>query len=170
MTNLYLIGMMGSGKSVTAKRLAQLLNYQFVDLDSVIEKKNGMSVNDIFARAGESTFRGEEAIALEETAAQKECVVSTGGGIILREANVQRMRATGLVIYLEASPEVLWERVKGKTHRPLLAGEKPKEKLFEILEARKKLYEESASLKVLTDGKSPEAVAEQIFETLRQKA
>jgi shikimate kinase len=170
MRNIYLIGMMGSGKSVTGKRLAVKLGCGFVDLDDLIEKKAGKSITQIFSEKGEPYFRDLEAQILKETSAEEMKVVATGGGAILRHANVELMRATGQVIFLEASPEILWERVKDKKDRPLSRGGKPQERLLEIYATRKPLYEGASHDKINTDGKTAGAVADEICQILDAKA
>jgi len=162
MPNLYLIGMMGSGKSVTGKKLAQFLKGSFVDLDDVIEKKNKKSISEIFAGEGELFFRDQESEVLNEVASQDKLVVATGGGVILRPENVDRMRASGRVIYLEASLDVLWKRVQEKGNRPLLKSASPQDKLKEIFLSRQPIYETVSEFQIATDGLSPETVAKNI--------
>lgn len=163
--NLYLTGMMGSGKSVTGKRLATRMGYGFADLDTLIEEKEKKSIVEIFSQKGEAYFRDLESKVLKEVSTFDNRVYATGGGIILKSANVQLMKATGKIIFLETSPEVLWQRVKDKKDRPLLKGGH-EEKLVEIYSQRKTLYEGSCDLRVNTDGKTAAQVAEEIFQLL----
>ena len=165
--NIYLTGMMGSGKSVTGKRLAVKLGYGFLDLDELIQKKSGKTIPQIFTDKGEDFFRELESQALKEISSLEMKVVATGGGTVLRTANVNLMKATGKIIFLDASVETLWERVKDKKDRPLLRGGKPQEKLLEIYAYRRPLYEGSCQLKVGTDGKTAGAVADEIAELLK---
>ena len=167
--NIYLTGMMGSGKSVTGKRLAAKLGYGFLDLDSLIQKRSGKTINQIFSDQGEEVFRDLEAKALKEASSLDMRVVATGGGTILRPVNVELMKATGKIIFLEASTEVLWSRVKENKDRPLLRGNEPRETLLKIYAYRHPLYEGSCQFKVNTDGKTAGSVAEDIFETLKAK-
>ena len=167
MSHLYLIGMMGSGKSVTARRLAKVLRRQFVDLDSLIEEKNGRSIPQIFAESGESFFRDQEALVLAEASSSSEpSVVATGGGAVLKDINVSKMRASGTIIFLNASLETLWQRVQKNTNRPLLKGENPKGALEKILHQRVMRYGEVSDFLVETDGKSPDTVADDIARIL----
>ena len=168
MNNLYLVGMMGSGKSVTGKKLAALLGYAFVDLDQWIEEKHRRSITEIFEKEGETFFRAQEAVLLAEACGAGPRVVATGGGTVLRPENVERMQATGKVIYLETSLGLLWHRVKSKQDRPLLKGADPKTSLASIFEARRPLYEKSADFSVNTDGQTAEKVARKILEELRK--
>ncbi len=170
MPNLYLVGMMGSGKSVTGKRLALFLNYSFVDLDEKLEKRAGKSINEIFEKDGEVFFREQETAVLNEVASGDRVVVATGGGCILRPGNLERMKATGQVCYLETSLECLWERVKNKKDRPLLRGQDPRAKLEAIFSERRALYEKAADFQVPTDGQTAEAVAKKIMEVLEKQS
>lgn len=167
--NIYLIGMMGAGKSAVGKSLASLLQRKFVDLDSVIEKEAGLSIEQIFAEKGEDFFRGLENSALTRCAESKGLVVATGGGIVSRPENVERMRSTGGIVYLQAAAHVLVERVSGTTHRPLLKVENWQGRLREILESRRPLYESAADLTVLTDGKTAAQSAMLAKELLEKK-
>ena len=169
MSNLYLIGMMGSGKSVTGKKLAELTGLSFLDLDDEIEKKTGRSIADIFEKQGEPFFRREESALLAEISRTDRQVVATGGGVVLDPANVACMKKTGRVIYLESSGDTLWQRVREKKGRPLLGGADPKTRLFEILERRRSLYEKASGLRVQTDGQTAEVVAKKIFSLLKIK-
>jgi len=165
--NIYLIGMMGSGKTVTGKALAVLLNYVFVDLDAEIQTKDGRSISEIFAGSGEPFFRDVESTALENFSKKDGQVIATGGGIVLREENVRRMKTTGKVVLLEAPAESLWQRVRYSKDRPLLNKPDPLGTLRQILGNRKSLYEKACHFSVLTDGKIAEDVANEIRGILR---
>lgn len=167
MDNIFLVGMMGSGKSVTGKKLAEMLGYSFVDLDERIQQKNGRTITDIFQKEGENYFRDLESKVLEETAASKKQVVATGGGAVLRPGNVLSMQKSGKVIFLETSLNVLWERVKNKKDRPLLKGQDPFENLKKIFSERAETYKKSAELSVNTDGLTAEQAAKKVLEQLR---
>lgn len=165
MKNIYLIGMMGSGKTTTGCELAEALKIPFVDLDDLIVSRAGQSINEIFRTQGEPYFRKLETEALGETAARSAQVIATGGGIVLEAQNGARMKATGMVIYLKTSLEVLWERVKNKKDRPLLMTPIPQKTLADLSRARSFLYEELADKTFLTDQKTPKAVAAEIYQT-----
>ncbi len=162
MRNIYLIGMMGSGKTSTARELAALIKVPFVDLDADLAKKAEHSIAEIFKNSGEEIFREMESNLLVEQAKRENCVVATGGGVVLRRQNRELMGATGLVIFLETSLEVLWDRVSKEKGRPLLEDFNPKRKLMSLLRARQPFYDECAEMKVLTDGKTAKQVAEEI--------
>lgn len=165
--NIYLIGMMGSGKTVTGEVLADLLDYAFVDLDAGIQEKEGRSIPEIFAGSGEPYFRNVESSVLEHFSKKTGQVIATGGGIVLREENVRRMKATGKVVLLKASVESLWQRVRYSKDRPLLNRPDPLGALRQILADRESFYEKACDLSVVTDGKIAEDVAEEILKTLR---
>lgn len=120
MPNLYLAGMMGAGKSVTGRALAALMSYGFVDLDSEIEKKKVVQSPRFFLPKENRISAMWKPACLGEFSLKERQVVSTGGGIVLRDENVEQMRRTGKVIFLEASLPVLWERVCQNKNRPLL--------------------------------------------------
>ncbi len=166
MGNIYLTGMMGSGKSVTGRKLAAKMEYPFTDLDEKIQLRTKKTIHELFAK-GEETFRHEESLALRDAAESSPRVIATGGGVILKPANIDFMRQTGKIIFLETSPDMLWNRVKDKKDRPLLRGENPKDNLLKIFSERQKKYEDSSDLKVNTDGKTAAAVADEIFGLLK---
>jgi len=168
MKNTYLIGMMGSGKTTTGCALAKLLSVPFVDLDDQIIQKAGRSINEIFKTKGEYYFRDLETEALKNVSGSSNQVVATGGGIVMNPENQTRLKTTGLVIYLKTSMDVLWERVKDKKDRPLLATSNPKQTFSELFRFRGPLYIESASKIFLTDYKTPEAVAQEIYKACFQ--
>ncbi|MFH1208194.1 MAG: shikimate kinase [Candidatus Omnitrophota bacterium] len=165
--NIYLIGMMGSGKTVTGKALAERLGYAFVDLDVEIQAKEGRSIPEIFAGFGEPYFRNAESSVLEHFSKQAKQVIATGGGIVLREENVRRMKETGKVVRLDASVESLWQRVRYSKDRPLLNKPDPLGALRQILSDRGAFYEKASHFSVLTDGKRAEDVANEILKMLR---
>ncbi|MFH1800348.1 MAG: shikimate kinase [Candidatus Omnitrophota bacterium] len=168
-SNIYLIGMMGSGKTVTGKVLAERLGYTFVDLDAEIQAKEGRSIPEIFAQKGEPHFRDVESSVLDRFSKQEKQVIATGGGIVLRETNVQLMRETGKVILLQASAESLWQRVRYSKDRPLLNKSDPYGALRQILSDREPFYEKACYFSVGTDGKIAEDIAGEIQEILRAK-
>ncbi len=163
--NIFVIGFMGAGKTTAGRLLAKKLNLKFCDLDETVEKELGMTINEIFSRHGEDFFRDEESKMLRSVAQRERQVVSTGGGVVLREENWEAMRGAGIVVYLRASAEVLYNRVKNKTMRPLLQVENPFENVQELLSRRILLYEK-ADLIVDTENLSPQDVALEIAERI----
>jgi shikimate kinase len=161
--------MMGSGKTTTGKALADLLDYTFVDLDVEIQAKEGRTIPEIFAGSGEPCFRDAESAVLEHFSKKSEQVIATGGGLVLREENVRRMKKTGKVVLLKASAESLWQRVRYSKDRPLLNKPDPLGALQRILIDRESIYENACHFSVLTDGKIADDVAGEIQEMLRSR-
>jgi shikimate kinase len=164
--NIFLIGFMGAGKTSVGRALAKKLGLDFRDLDEVIGKELGMTIPDIFARFGEDFFRNEESDALRSVAHAENQIIATGGGVILREENWEAMKDDGITIYLKASAEVLWNRVKNNLSRPLLQVDDPFERLQELLSRRISLYER-ADLIINTENIPPADVAEKIIRELK---
>jgi shikimate kinase len=156
--NIVLIGFMGSGKSSIGKLIAGRLGFQFVDTDAVVVERAGMEITQIFAKHGEAHFRDLETAALESMETRDRCVISTGGGVILRERNRALLRELGFVVWLTASEEVIFERVSRNTRRPLLKTENPRETVAKLLAAREPLYTEAAQF-TLDTSKLPRAAA-----------
>jgi shikimate kinase len=163
--NLYLVGMMGAGKSAVGRPLAQSLGYRFLDADTTLEETAGRSIPEIFADAGEEGFRALESAVLNELACWHSLVVATGGGVVTRPENWGHLRQ-GVVIWLDAPEAVLLERLQGDpTPRPLLADADPAGRLRDLLVARRPLYAQ-ADLHVMQQGESPEALAGRVLEAL----
>jgi shikimate kinase len=141
-TNIYLIGMMGAGKSIVGHLLSQQLGYHFFDTDAVIVQATGFSIAQIFAESGEASFRQMETQTLGQLSAHKQLVVATGGGIVLEQMNWSYLHH-GLVLWLDASPYTLWQRLQGDTARPLLQEPNPRQKLEDLLIQRKPLYSQA---------------------------
>ena len=118
--NIALIGFMGSGKSSVGHLVAAHLHFSFVDTDEMIESRAGRTIAEIFSQAGESVFRELEGQVLSELSRARSTVISTGGGLAANAANLASLKEHALVICLWASAEIVWERVRGQTHRPLL--------------------------------------------------
>ena len=136
---LFLVGMMGAGKSTTGQALAEKLGYKFFDTDAVIEQLAQQSISEIFQDSGEETFRELETKVLSELSSYRQLVVATGGGIVLKKMNWSYLRH-GLVVWLDLSAEDLWERLKDDDSRPLLKTDNPLQTLEDKLEERRELY------------------------------
>ncbi len=162
MPNVYLTGMMGSGKSVTGASLARILNWDFVDLDKKIAQAQGCTIAELFTRAGEDAFRDLEEQALAAVSREHNHVVATGGGVVTRTKNLYVMQHSGRIVYLQATLETLWSRVKDQKDRPLLNTVNPQEALQKIYLTRRSLYEDSCDFIVQTDGKTADATAREI--------
>ena len=163
--NLYLVGMMGSGKSTAGRHLAELLGYRFLDADSSIEQVAGRPIPEIFAREGEAGFRQLEAAVLNQIASWHSLVVATGGGVVTRPENWGQLHQ-GVVIWLDAPEALLLERLSGDpTPRPLLQADDPAARLQALVAERRPLYAQ-ADLHIVQDGRPAEQVAAQIIEAL----
>ncbi len=161
-SNVVLVGMMGSGKSTVGRILAQALNWNFVDTDQLVEQEFAASVEDIFSVHGEQAFRECESDVIGKVAQGNRQVVATGGGAVLLAKNRQLLWADSCVVWLDAQPAELAARVGvNPSTRPLVAGTDLEQRLKSILEARKALYS-LAHIRVSTDGLEPAAVANEI--------
>lgn len=161
--HVILIGLPGSGKSTAGRQLARRLALPFLDSDHVIEQRIGCSIRSFFEREGEAAFRDIEEEVIAELAARGEAVLATGGGAVLRPANRQRLRAGGYVVYLHASPDELYRRLKRDTQRPLLQVDDPLARLHEMYAQRDPLYRETAHFVVETARSSAPALAQTIL-------
>jgi len=146
--SIYLIGMMGSGKTTLGKRLARLLQREFIDLDREIERRNGVAVATIFEIEGEAGFRAREAHLFAEIGATGGRVVATGGGIVLDPRNRARLLALCPVVYLHATPGLLYQRTRNDHSRPLLQVADPLAQITRLVMRRDPLYREVADLVV----------------------
>lgn len=156
--NLYLIGMMGAGKTTVGRLLAKELGYYFFDTDDVISQAAGQSVVDIFATAGEEGFRQWECQVLAQLSAYKNLVVATGGGIVLRRENWSYLRH-GVVVWLDVPVEQLYDRLREDTSRPLLRSGDPLAKLQLLLNQRQSLYRQADVGLVVGPEETPEELA-----------
>ncbi len=178
---IYLTGFMTSGKSTIGPILANVLGWHFYDLDKVLEKKENMSVVEIFEKKGEEYFRRMERETLAELSQNDNIVIALGGGTISNEANLQLIKSSGLLVYLKVSPDVLYKRLKNKIDRPLfkdlVLGEKSEEefvgRIKELLEKREGKYMQ-ADLEINTDetriGITVDKIAEQVKSFLNEKS
>lgn len=159
---LWLVGMMASGKSTVGRLVAGGEGARFLDTDDLVEEEVGRSVPEMWEAAGEEGFRAAEAdVVLRLAGARADPrVVATGGGVVLRGDLVEAMRGSGLVVWLDAAPETLEERVGGGEGRPLLAGGPGL--LSQIDRSRRELYETACHHRVPTDHRTPEEVAEEV--------
>ena len=164
--NIILTGFMGVGKTSVGTGLAKDVGYQFVDTDMLIEADQKMSVTEIFATKGEPFFRDVESRVIGEVLQRENQVVSTGGGAVIRDSNREAFKKAGFVVCLTARPEVIFERVRHETHRPLLRTEDPLAKIGELLESRAPFYVQADAV-IDTSEKSVEAVITEIKERIR---
>ncbi len=160
--NIALIGFMGTGKSSVGRLLADLLHFNFVDTDGLIEARAGRAISAIFANEGEAAFRKLEREVVAELSTRKRTVIATGGGVGADEANLASLREHALVVCLWASPEHIWERIRGQSHRPLLKEGDPLAKIRELLAAREAAYKQ-ADVLLNTEVRSLREVAQQVL-------
>ena len=163
--NLYLIGMMGAGKTTVGRLLASELGYGFVDTDEVITASAKKSINNIFAEEGEAEFRQLETDVLSQVSAYTKLAVATGGGIILKRENWSYLHH-GLIVWLDATPELLYNRLKEDNTRPLLQDSNPLLKITNILTERESLYSLADLRITLQEGETPEEIAKRVMKKI----
>lgn len=167
--NVYLVGMMGAGKTTVGRMLARRLKLKFVDSDHEIEQRCGVKIPLIFEIEGEAGFRSRELHAIDELTALDGIVLATGGGAVLAPANRQHLKARGTVVYLRARPEDLFQRVRHDRNRPLLATADPLGKLRQLYEERDPFYREVADIIIETGAQSVQALARLLLEKLEER-
>lgn len=163
--SLFLVGMMGVGKTTVGQSLAQRLNYRFFDTDTLIERVAGTDIPQLFATQGEEGFRQLETQILAQLSGQLRSVISTGGGIVLKPENWGYLRH-GIVVWLDVPPEVLYDRLKTDETRPLLKTENPLETLQTLCDRRQHLYAQADLHLTLTGTESPAQVADRVLTQL----
>ncbi len=165
--NVVLVGFMGAGKSSIARLVARALGFEGVDTDDLVVGAARMPIHRIFRTQGEEAFRDLETAALLSLAGREHLVVSTGGGIVLREENRKHLRATGFTVWLSATVEATYERVRHNTARPLLRVPDPRATIAEMMAARAPLYRETADLHIDTSQLSMDDIAYGVTESAR---
>ena len=163
---IFLVGMMGSGKSTVGRRLAAALGRPFIDADRELEARCGVPIPTIFELEGEEGFRRREAALIDDLTRRDGLVLATGGGAVLLEENRRRLRERGCVVYLNASVQDLWLRLRHDRARPLLRTADPRRRIAELVEARGPLYQACAHLTVLTGRQPVERVVAEIVAAL----
>lgn len=161
--NIILIGFMGTGKSTISAVLHKLTNMQIAEMDEIIVHREGMSIPDIFSSKGDSYFRSIETALLKELQMQDNLIISCGGGVALRKENVDVMKTNGIVFLLNASPEVIFERIGSDFNRPILNGRRSLEGITQLMQERHPYYEAAADYIISTDSKSTEQIAQEIL-------
>ena len=165
-TNLYLVGMMGAGKTTIGRKLANRLGYRFIDTDDVIEQTAKQPINQIFAQSGEAEFRRLESEVLSQLSAYTEMVVATGGGIVTQPMNWSYLRH-GIVVWLDVPILVLISRLSGDTSRPLLKEVDLEAKLKTLLTERSHLYAQ-ADLRIPYEGRSVGKTCDRILAAIKK--
>ena len=168
--NLFLVGMPGCGKSTLGRLLARRLDKRFYDADVELERRLGVSIPVIFELEGEHGFRDREEAVLTDLVTQTNIVLSTGGGVVLRLANRDRLKEGGTVLYLHATPDTLWERTLHSKHRPLLQAPDPFARVQELYATRDALYREVADSVIESDREQVNRLAHRLEQQLRAAA
>ena len=165
---VFLVGPMGTGKSTTGRNLSEKLDFDFYDIDKLIEKVEGRKIKDIFEQDGEVYFRKKESEALRETKILKNVVIATGGGIVEKEENRLLLKREDKVIFLDSSPERQYERTKDSKKRPLLNDGDSLEILKKLYEKRFNFYEAVSKIKISMDNLNTEEVLKKIIKFLNK--
>lgn len=165
-SNIALIGFMGSGKSTVGRQLAKALDMKFIDIDKMIAMKEKKSIAEIFAEKGERYFRDVERQIIEEESRENNIVIATGGGAIVDNENLKNLKRTSYVVYLDATVECIYERIKYSRHRPLIAeAEDVLGKIKELYEKRLYLYKVSGDFSIYIDLNS---ITQDTVETIKK--
>lgn len=164
--HIFMIGFMGVGKTSTSRILSKKLRVKEIDTDAMIVEQEGKSIADIFDDEGEEYFRTTETNIIDKIGALKPCIVSCGGGMAMRDINVEKMKKIGRVVLLTATPETIYSHVKDSTNRPLLNGNMNVPYIKKLMEAREPKYKAAADIIIETDGCTPTQVADKIIERI----
>ncbi|MCX6005059.1 MAG: shikimate kinase [Chloroflexi bacterium] len=168
-SNVALIGFMGVGKTAVGEALAEKLGREFVELDLLIKKKAGKSIIEIFQQDDEITFRELEMEITRHVAQKSDAVIACGGGIVLNQINIDRLRVNSRIVYLTASPAIILKRIaRGGERRPLLEVPDPASAVRELLKFRKPLYEHAADIIQDTSRLNIDAIVKQIISRLAE--
>jgi shikimate kinase len=167
--NVYLIGMMGSGKSTVGSELAAQLRFQFFDTDGLVEQVGGSSIAQIFAEHGEAYFRDLETQVLAQLSSYTRLVIATGGGIVLRPKNWSYLHH-GLTVWLDVAPELIWQRLRRDPgQRPLLQTPDPQAALYKLMQEREPFYAQADVRVHIRSETSPPQLVEQIWQAIRAR-
>lgn len=166
--HIVLAGYMGTGKSVVAREINRITGKTVVDADEYIEKHENMSISEIFEKKGEAYFRELETEIIDDFLDMKSCVISCGGGMVLKDINVRKLKAMGTIYLLTASPETILERIKSNDTRPLLKNNMSREYIEKMLAQRMQYYKNAADFVIDTEGKTISMVAKEILNKLKK--
>ena len=167
--NIVLTGFMGTGKTVVGKKLVKKLGkkWRYIDTDERIEMRAGMKISDIFSRHGEPYFRDMETNIIRKVSEFDNCVIATGGGVVLRKENMDMLEKNGVVINLKATPETIYNRISSSKDRPLLNKPEPMAEIVKMLDYREPFYKR-CRLSINTDQVSAEEIADTIISYVKQ--
>jgi shikimate kinase len=166
--SIVLIGMMGAGKSSVGRLLQRRTGLARFDTDEAVAKQFDLSIPEIFSQFSEEKFRDAETEVLREFTADKSAIIVTGGGIVLREENVDLLKQLGTIVWLDADEEKLFERASRRGQRPLLQRQSPRKMFLELLRARQPLYAKAADLQVDTSVLTHDEVADMILNKIEE--
>jgi shikimate kinase len=161
--NIYLVGLMGAGKTTIGRQLAKTLKVPFYDSDKAIEERTGVDIPTIFEFEGEEGFREREQKMIKQLTEMQGIVLATGGGAILREENRSLLKANGFIVYLQCSVERILERTRRDTQRPLLKTDNPKERIEILFSQREPLYLSCADFKIDTGVMQSKQVVDEVL-------
>ncbi|MFC2034082.1 shikimate kinase [Chloroflexota bacterium] len=167
--NIALIGFMGTGKTAVGEVLAEKLGMKFIEQDLLIEKQAGKSISKIFQEDGEIAFREIEIEVTKKIAREKKIVIACGGGVVLNQINIDRLKENAMIIYLKASPEIILDRVTNdKVQRPLLEVANPAQTISELIKFREPFYKRAACITINTSKSDVNSVAKKIIKRLKK--
>lgn len=167
--NIYLVGLMGAGKSTVGRQLARRLKLNFYDSDRVIVDKTGVPISTIFDIEGEQGFRERESQVLEELSQLEGSVIATGGGSLIRPENRKIIQESGCVIYLRTSAERLYSRIKHDQARPLMRTDNPLQTLKDLLAEREPAYLETADIVIRTGSQKVGVVLHRLEQAIKKE-
>lgn len=168
--HIFIIGFMGVGKTSTSRILSRKLGVKEIDTDAMIVQTEERSISDIFEKDGEEYFRSVETGMIDKIKDMEPCIVSCGGGMVMREVNVQKMKEIGKIILLTAKPETIFEHVRYSTNRPLLNGNMNIPYIAKLMETREPKYRAAADIIIQIDGCNPDKVSDNIIDIIEKKA
>jgi len=170
-TSIALIGFMGVGKTVVGKSLAESLGKEFIELDSLIERKAGRSIPDIFRQDGEIRFRELEIEVVRDLVGRKQAVIACGGGVVLNKINIDRLKKECIIVYLTASPAVILNRTSNDAgERPLLGAGDSAARIRELMKFRQPYYQRAADITVNTSKLTTDSVVARIINQVKADA
>ena len=167
--NIMLIGFMGAGKTTVSRELSRMTGKKELDMDAYIVEREGMPITDMFDKFGEEYFRKKETESLLEIMEMKNIIVSCGGGVVVKDENVEHMKNGGVIVLLTATPETIYERVKNSTDRPILNGNMNIEFIESLMNKRKERYLSVADVIVSTDNKMVSDICKEIMDKISKK-